>query len=233
MNELKNDLLLHIEGATKSYKTRKRKIEVLKNINLDIYKGEFVAIEGESGSGKSTLLQILGLLDTPDVGNYFINGVNTTQLGDKSISRMRNQKFGFVFQDFQLFSDLNVLDNVKAPLNFQKISESKRSKQAKDLLSLVEMVNFTDRYPHELSGGQKQRVAVARALIMNPEIILADEPTGSLDARNSENILNLFKKINSWGKTIILITHEATIANQCKRRLVMCDGALSERDGKK
>ncbi len=203
-------------------------LHVLKGINLDINKGELVSIMGASGSGKSTLLNILGILDNYDSGEYYLDGVLIKNLSENKAAELRNRMIGFVFQSFNLISYKNALENVALPLFYQGVSRRKRNALAMEQLDRMGLADRAHHLPGELSGGQKQRVAIARSLITNPSIILADEPTGALDTENTRQIMDVFKKLNAQGKTIIIITHDPEVASQCSRVLEISDGLLIE-----
>jgi putative ABC transport system ATP-binding protein len=201
-------------------------IHALKSVTLSINKGEFVALMGPSGSGKSTLMNILGCLDTPSKGEYTLNGTNVSHMTDNELAEVRNEEIGFVFQTFNLLPRNTALDNVALPLVYAGISKDKRKERAKKTLENVGLGNRMDHKPNELSGGQRQRVAVARALINNPSIILADEPTGNLDTKTSIEIMGLIEDIHANGNTIILVTHEEDIALHAHRIVRMRDGLI-------
>jgi putative ABC transport system ATP-binding protein len=201
-------------------------VRALNGINLSINKNEYVALMGPSGSGKSTLMNIIGCLDTPTSGEYFLNGPNVAQLSDSDLAAIRNKEIGFVFQTFNLLPRLTALQNVALPLVYAGIPESERLKKAKEVLEQVGLGNRITHKPNELSGGQRQRVAVARALVNHPSIILADEPTGNLDTKTSEEIMQLFDIIHQAGNTIVLVTHEEDIALRAKRVVRMRDGIV-------
>lgn len=201
---------------------------VLKGIDLIIEKGEFVAITGASGSGKSTLMHLLGCLDIPSEGDYFIDDVNVSNAQRDELAKIRNQKIGFVFQKFHLLTDLTALDNVALPKIYSGATESVARQAASEMLARVDLANRIDHYPYQLSGGQQQRVAIARSLINNPTILLADEPTGNLDSATGEIIMNMFIKLNQeQGVTIIIVTHEAKIAEKTKRIIQLVDGKIT------
>lgn len=200
--------------------------QALKNINLNVSKGEFIAVVGPSGSGKSTLMHILGLLDRPTTGSYELDEMDTSLLTENQLARIRNQKIGFVFQSFNLLSRTAALDNVALPLIYSGVSRKERIQRAKQALIDVGLGDKLSSKPSQLSGGQQQRVAIARSLINNPEIILADEPTGNLDTKTSKEIMDIFKKLNKEGRTIILITHEHDIAKQAKKIIRLKDGEI-------
>ena len=201
-------------------------IHAIKSVSLSINKGEFVALMGPSGSGKSTLMNILGCLDTPTKGEYTLNGINVSHMTDNELAEVRNKEIGFVFQTFNLLPRNTALDNVALPLVYAGVSKEKRIERAKKNLEHVGLGNRMDHKPNELSGGQRQRVAVARALINDPSIILADEPTGNLDTKTSVEIMGLLEEIHSRGNTIILVTHEEDIAQHAHRIVRMRDGLV-------
>ena len=204
------DYIITIKDITKTYKTKKRDVEVLKNIDLTFSLGKFYAIMGPSGSGKSTLFNILGLVDTPSSGAYKINGIDTTKLTDKSSSIIRMNNIGFVFQDFNLDPYLNALENVMMPLYLnKKIKKEDREKISKDILTKLNLENRLEHFPNELSGGEAQRVAIARALVNNPNIILADEPTGNLDEELETEIFKILKSLTKENKCVIVVSHSS------------------------
>lgn len=204
----------------------------MKDVHLEVEEGEFVAIMGPSGSGKSTLMNIIGMLDRPTSGEYYLEGEEVAKLSEKKLAKVRNQQIGFVFQQFFLLSKLNALQNVELPLIYAGVSQSKRKALAEQYLKKVELETRMHHLPSELSGGQKQRVAIARALVNHPSIILADEPTGALDTKTGEQIMELLTELNREGKTIIMVTHEPEIAAFAKRQIVIRDGVISS-DSKK
>lgn len=217
-------MLKHI---SKVYQTdQELSFQALKDVNLKIDKGDFVAIIGPSGSGKSTLMNILGLLDSPTSGSYELDGKDVARLGENTLAEIRNKKIGFVFQAFNLLPRTSSLDNVLLPLVYSGVSQSERVRRAQDALRLVGLGDKLLSTPNQLSGGQQQRVAIARALVTNPEVILADEPTGNLDSKNSIEIINLFKDLNKNGRTVVLITHEPSIAHRAKRIIRVKDGKV-------
>lgn len=218
--------LISIVNLNKVYKTGSVEVNALKNVNLEIEKGEFIAIMGHSGSGKSTLMNILGCLDRPTTGKYYLDGLEIEKQNTDELSLIRNKKIGFVFQAFNLIPRTNVLRNVELPMIYAKIKSSARHERAIELLEKVGLGDRINHLPNELSGGQKQRAAIARALANNPPIILADEPTGNLDTQSSEEIINIFKELNNEGNTIILVTHEADIAEHAKRVIMFKDGEI-------
>ena len=201
-------------------------LHVLKGINLDVGEGEFVAIMGSSGSGKSTLLNIIGMLDTHDTGLYELDQFVIEKLNEKKAANYRNKFLGFIFQSYNLINFKNVLENVALPLYYQKVSRSKRSEMALNYLERVGLKPWAHHLPNELSGGQKQRVAIARALAAKPKLLLADEPTGALDSKTSQEVMHLIQEINDEGKTILMVTHEDDIAHMCKRIVRLKDGVI-------
>ena len=203
-------------------------LHVLKGINLQIEKGELVAIMGSSGSGKSTLLNILGMLDNADDGSYYLDDVLIENLDEKKAAKYRNKFLGFVFQSFNLINYKNALENVALPLYYQGLARKERQKQALEYLDNVSLKPWATHLPSELSGGQKQRVAIARAMASRPKVLLADEPTGALDSTTSYEIMGLIQKINNEGKTILVVTHEDDIAKMCKRIVKLKDGVIVE-----
>ncbi|MCX2494411.1 ABC transporter ATP-binding protein [Pedobacter sp. PF22-3] len=218
--------LITIKEIGRKYVIGSEVIHALKSVSLDINKGEFVALMGPSGSGKSTLMNILGCLDTPSSGTYILNGTNVSQMSDDALAEVRNKEIGFVFQTFNLLPRSTSLDNVALPLIYAGTSKKDRDTRAAKALENVGLGNRMDHKPNELSGGQRQRVAVARALINNPSIILADEPTGNLDTKTSIEIMGLLEEIHSKGNTIILVTHEEDIAQHAHRIVRMRDGLI-------
>jgi putative ABC transport system ATP-binding protein len=218
--------VIRIENLTRFYTIGEETVRALNGINLTIQKNEYVALMGPSGSGKSTLMNIIGCLDTPTSGEYFLNGPNVAQLSDSELAAIRNKEIGFVFQTFNLLPRLTALQNVALPLVYAGIPETERLKKAKEVLEQVGLGDRIKHRPNELSGGQRQRVAVARALVNHPSIILADEPTGNLDTKTSEEIMQLLDIIHQAGNTIVLVTHEEDIALRAKRVVRMRDGIV-------
>ena len=218
--------MISIRDLNKSYTMGKNKLHVLKGINLEIAEGEFVAIMGSSGSGKSTLLNIIGMLDEHDTGIYELDGVRIEKLNETKAANYRNKFLGFIFQSYNLIGFKNVLENVALPLYYQKVKRSDRNKIALSYLERVGLEPWATHMPNELSGGQKQRVAIARALAAKPKLLLADEPTGALDTKTSQEVMHLIQEINDEGKTIVMVTHEDDIANMCKRIVRLKDGVI-------
>lgn len=218
--------VIHLEHLRKSYYLGKQELPVLKGINLDIYKSEFVALMGPSGSGKSTLMNILGCLDTLTAGKYVLNGKDVSQMEDNDLAEIRNQEIGFVFQQFNLLPRLSALENVALPLIYAGVTKKERNERAMEMLSKVNLADRSHHKSNELSGGQIQRVAIARALVNNPSIILADEPTGNLDSVTSVEIMNLISEIHQQGNTVVLVTHEEDIAGYAKRVVRLRDGVV-------
>ena len=202
-------------------------VHALKKIDLDIHQGEYVALMGPSGSGKSTLMNIIGCLDTPSAGKYWLNQKEVSMMTDTELSKVRNDEIGFVFQTFNLLNRLSSLENVALPLVYAGISQKERLERARETLNKVGLGNRLDHKPNELSGGQRQRVAVARALINNPSLLLADEPTGNLDTQTSHEIMGLFEEIHAGGNTIVLVTHEEDIAKHAKKIVRLRDGLIA------
>ena len=220
--------LIEMKEIIKAYNIGlESEIEILHGIDLKIYEGEFVAIVGESGSGKSTLMNIIGVLDKQTKGEYYLDGIDIKNANEAEMNVIRNKKIGFVFQNFNLIGRTSALKNVELPMLYAGVPAEQRTKRAKELLSKVGMESRMNHMPNELSGGQKQRVAIARSLVNNPSIILADEPTGALDSETSAMVMDIFNDLNkNQGKTIILITHSKEIAEQCPRIVTIKDGKI-------
>ena len=217
--------MIKLTGINKIYRTNEIETQALENVNLEVKKGEFLSIMGPSGCGKSTLLNIIGLLDTPTSGTIEINGTHTEAMDDKQLAAFRNKTLGFVFQSFHLINSLNVIDNVELPLLYRKMSSSERTALAKQVLERVGLSHRMRHMPTQLSGGQCQRVAIARAIIGNPEIILADEPTGNLDSKMGAEVMALLKELNEKdGRTIVMVTHNEDQAKQTSRTVRFFDG---------
>lgn len=221
--------LIEVKNAVKTYRMGDELFYAMNNISFSINKGDFVSIMGASGSGKSTCMNMLGTLDRPNNGEYFLDGVNVFSLNSDELSNIRNNKIGFVFQGFNLISRTSALDNVQLPMIYKGISESERVKRAKEALKIVGLENKENNLPSQMSGGQQQRVAIARAIVNDAPLILADEPTGNLDTKTSIDVMNFFVNLNeNFGKTIVLVTHEPDIAEYTKRILKFKDGKIIE-----
>ncbi len=225
--------LIQITDIKRDFQLGTETIYVLKGIDLQINKGEYVALMGPSGSGKSTLMNLLGCLDTPTSGTYILNGKDVSQMHDDDLAEVRNKEIGFVFQTFNLLPRTTALDNVALPMVYAGYSKSERNERAKEVLTQVGLGDRMDHQPNQLSGGQRQRVAVARALVNKPSIILADEPTGNLDSKTSIEIMKLFGEIHASGNTVILVTHEEDIAAYAHRIIRLKDGMIESDNPKK
>ncbi len=223
-----NGSLLHLEGVTKVFYTDEVETHALAGIHLDIKKGEYISIAGPSGCGKSTLLAILGLLDTPTDGTYILNGKPVQNLKHSERARIRNREIGFIFQAFNLIGDLTVYENVELPLTYRGMSGSERKRRTHEALERVGMLHRVKHYPSQLSGGQQQRVAVARALVGDPSILLADEPTGNLDSANGEAVMDLLRELHRGGATICMVTHDPRYAKYADRNIHLFDGRIVE-----
>jgi putative ABC transport system ATP-binding protein len=221
-----SDTVIRIEGLNKSYQTSAGLFPALKEVNLSIITGEFVAIMGPSGSGKSTFMNILGCLDKPSAGHYFLDGRSVAELGKDELALLRNRTIGFVFQGYNLLQRMSLLDNVALPLIYCGLQHGERQQRAQEMLAKVGLADKAASLPNQISGGQQQRVAIARALVNHPHLILADEPTGNLDSHTSEEIMTLFEEMNSEGITIVLVTHEDDIARHAKRQVRFFDGRI-------
>ena len=220
------DAILQLRGITRDFKLGAQTVHVLKGIDLDISKNEYVALMGPSGSGKSTLMNLLGCLDTPTSGSYELNGTDVSSLNDNALAEIRNTEIGFVFQTFNLLPRSTALENVALPLVYAGLSKEERLARAAEVLEQVGLADRMDHRPNQLSGGQRQRVAVARALVNKPALILADEPTGNLDSKTSIEIMKLFDDIQAAGNTVVLVTHEEDIAQHAKRVIRLVDGNI-------
>lgn len=220
--------IINLQGISKIYRTKEVETVALENVNLEVEKGEFLSVMGPSGCGKSTMLNVMGLLDVATQGKVLINGTETSTMKDKEMAEFRNKTLGFVFQSFHLINSLNVLDNVELPLLYRKSGDKSRSEMAKHVLEKVGLSHRMKHFPSQLSGGQCQRVAIARAIIGNPQIILADEPTGNLDSRMGSEIMELLFNLNSEGTTIVMVTHDEHIAKTTKRIIRFFDGRRVE-----
>ena len=218
--------IIALKNITKEYHSFDVVTNVLQGVSLAIYPGDFIAITGPSGSGKSTMMNVLGLLDTPTAGMYILNGSKTTGLTEDALAYIRNKEIGFVFQSFNLLTRSTALENVALPAIYAGLNKKLRDERAQALLSQVGLADRIHNRPNQLSGGQQQRVAIARALMNNPQIILADEPTGNLDTRSGNDVMNILRTLNKEGKTIVLITHEADIAKQAKKIIHFKDGRI-------
>ena len=216
-----------LEDIVKQFVMGDTILQALDHVNFSVEEGDFIAIMGPSGSGKSTMMNILGCLDRPTSGKYYLDGKEVAGLSDDELAHTRNAKIGFVFQNFNLLSKITAQQNVALPLVYAGVPEDERMERAKIALPKVGLGDRMDHKPNEMSGGQRQRVAIARALINNPAIVMADEPTGNLDTKSSYEIMDIFKKLNAMGKTVVMVTHEPDIGQQTKRILVMRDGHLN------
>jgi len=223
--------LIQIRNITRVYDMGEEKLYALRGVDLDIEKKEYIAIMGPSGSGKSTLMNIIGCLDTPTSGDYILNGKDVHEMDDDELAVIRNKEIGFVFQTFNLLPRSDSLHNVELPLIYSGVSRAERIKRAEDALTNVGLADRMKHKPNELSGGQRQRVSVARALVNNPSLILADEPTGNLDTKTGEEIMGLFRELNEKGNTIIIVTHEEDIAKHANRIVKIRDGKIESDSG--
>ena len=235
-HEVPTDAVIVVRGITREYVMGAETVRALRGVDLTIRRNEFVAIMGPSGSGKSTLMNMIGCLDTPTNGDYWLNGHRVSELGDDQLARIRNKEIGFVFQTFNLLPRATALQNVELPMVYAGVRAKERHEAAAQSLGRVGLGNRMHHRPNEMSGGQRQRVAIARALVNSPSIILADEPTGNLDSTTSEEILTLFEKLHDEGQTIVLVTHEHDIAAHARRQIHLKDGRVeqdfqTERDG--
>lgn len=222
---------MQISNLKKAYKLGGEIVHALNDVSIEIQKGEFLAIIGPSGSGKSTLMNMIGCLDKPQSGKYLLDGKNIFQMDDNELATIRNQKIGFIFQNFNLLMKLTAIENVELPLLYAGVPAKERKEKALEALEKVGLKDRAGHLPNQLSGGQQQRVAIARALAGNPAILLADEPTGALDSKTSKEIMQIMKQLNELGHTIILITHDLDIAKQAKRMVSIQDGQLQENGG--
>jgi putative ABC transport system ATP-binding protein len=224
----KADVLILMRNLWKTYDMGAEKVHALHGVSFEVTRGDYLAITGPSGSGKSTLMNLIGCLDTPSQGEYWLNGKNVSEMDDDELARIRNQEVGFVFQTFNLLARATALHNVELPLIYGGIPGAKRHEMAKQALAEVDLADRMMHRPNELSGGQRQRVAIARALVNHPSILLADEPTGALDTSTSYDIMNLFEKLHEAGNTIILVTHEHDIAARAHRIISIRDGLIEK-----
>lgn len=220
--------ILNMEEICKSYYMGEEEIEVLHNVNLKVHSGEFLSILGPSGSGKSTIMNIIGCLDVPTKGKYYLSGLDIESYDEVALAKARNKEIGFVFQSFQLLPKSSALKNVELPLVYAGVPAGERRERAASMLKKVGLGDRMRNYPNQLSGGQQQRVAIARALVTEPTILLADEPTGALDQKTGNQVMELFEEINQEGRTIIMITHDTNIAKYAKRVVHILDGYLTE-----
>ncbi len=230
LNAKTGDPILVMKDLGKSYQLGSHELKVLRNINLTILEGEYVAIMGPSGSGKSTLLNMIGCLDRPSTGDYFLGDQNVATLEDDDLSRIRGERIGFVFQSFNLIQQLNVVENIEIPMYYQGRAEHESKSRAIELATMVGLNERLDHRPFELSGGQQQRVAIARALSNDPLIILADEPTGNLDSSSGSDILEILDRLHSEGKTLIVVTHDEHIATKAQRVIRLFDGYIDKEE---
>lgn len=228
MRFMKTEKLIELTNVYKIYTQGEQEVRALNGISMTIQKGEFVAIVGSSGSGKSTLMNMLGCLDLPTRGSYVLDGVDVLSLHDRELSKIRNREIGFIFQGYNLVAGLTAFENVELPLIYRGLSKAKRREISLRALEKVSLGNRVSHHPSQMSGGQQQRVAIARALAAEPPIILADEPTGNLDSRTGSEVMRTLTSLNRSGKTIILITHDETIARQAKRMIRIADGEIEE-----
>ena len=225
-----NESLIHLDGVTKVFLTDEVETHALSGIHLEIRNGEYVSIAGPSGCGKTTLLSILGLLDTPSDGKYMLNTKQVADLSFSERARIRNQEIGFIFQAFNLIGDLTVYENVELPLTYRGMPSKERKERVQEALERVGMSHRMKHYPSQLSGGQQQRVAVARAVVGKPSILLADEPTGNLDSRNSESVMELLEELHKEGATICMVTHDPRFARYAERSIHLFDGRVVEEE---
>jgi len=219
-------MIIKTENLTKDYETGTQVVSALKGIDLSVEKGEFLSIMGPSGSGKTTLMNIIGCLDSPTNGSYYLNNKQVSKLDDDELAQIRNEEIGFVFQSFHLLARNTAFDNVMLPLKYAGVNKEEATKRSNDVLDLVGLSSRSNHTPAELSGGQQQRVAIARALVNKPSILFADEPTGNLDSKTGEDVMKIFKDLNQNGQTIILITHEDSVAKQSNRIITIMDGLI-------
>lgn len=229
---MKSQPVISLRNVNKVYSMEEVRVHALKEVNLEVKKNDFVAIMGPSGSGKSTLLHMIGCLDRPSSGKVMINGIDISKLNDSELARVRGREIGFVFQTFNLYPTLTALENVELPMMIVEKDKKERRKRAIELLKRVDLENRAEHLPSQLSGGEKQRVAIARALANDPNLILADEPTGNLDSKSGDEIMKIFVELNKGGKTIVVITHDSTIASHAKETVRIRDGEIVKGDKK-
>jgi len=218
--------MIKLNGLSRVFRTQDVETRALSNINITVNEGEFVAIMGPSGCGKSTLLSVIGMLDSPSQGDYIFNEQNISNFGERKLAKLRGESIGFVFQSFNLIDDLTVFENVALPLQYLKVSKKERTAKVEAILKQVGIDHRSDHLPQQLSGGQQQRVAVARALVINPKLILADEPTGNLDSKNGEEVMSMLRELHLNGTTIIMVTHSDTDAKYASRTVQLFDGQI-------
>ena len=230
---MKNQTIIGLQNVEKDYTIGESVVRALAGVDMEINKGEFVAIVGPSGSGKSTMMNMVGALDVPTSGKIFLGGKDIAEMHESDLAQVRGKKIGFVFQSFNLIPTLTALENVALPMLFQNVDEETRLEKAAQLLAKVGLQDRASHYPNELSGGQRQRVAIARSLANDPEVILADEPTGNLDTKTGHEILELFMKLNKEGTTVILVTHDQDVAARAQKILKMKDGRIEKNESKK
>ena len=225
--------MIRLENISKSFRSETVETKALQQVNMEVRKGEFIAIMGPSGCGKTTLLNILGLLNTPDSGRYFLDGRDVSGLKERDRLKLRRGVIGFVFQSFNLIDDMNVFENVELPLRYLGLSKSERKAKVNEVLDRMSIIHRASHYPQQLSGGQQQRVAVARAVVSNPQLILCDEPTGNLDPQTSLGIMRLLERINRTGTTVLVATHDREMVDQMRRRVLALENGILVRDQKK
>lgn len=228
LNNRERRKILSMKGIVKEYQMGDETSVVLKGIDLDVYEGEFLAVLGPSGSGKSTLMNIIGCLDTPTRGEYYLSGKHIANQDEKELARIRSQEIGFIFQSFHLLQRQTALENVELPLIYAGMPHKRRIERATEMLRRVGLDDKLQHFPNQMSGGQQQRVAIARAIATNPTILLADEPTGALDQKTGAQVMDIFNELNREGRTIIMITHDVNIARHAKRIVRILDGNISE-----
>ncbi len=219
--------VIKTENLVKSFRTEEIETIAVDNLSLEVDKGEFVAIMGPSGCGKTTLLNILGLLDAPTSGKYFLNGEDVSTLNERARTFLRRGKVGFIFQSFNLIDELTVYENIELPITYMKIAPARRKEMVNDIMERMAISHRANHFPHQLSGGQQQRVAIARAVVLNPELILADEPTGNLDSKNGVEVMKILTELNDGGTTVVMVTHNLRDAEYARRTIDMFDGKIS------